>query len=131
MLKIVFGFLIVALFAQEPVIDLDRQVLSTRPHTGTYLELVEIQAVHRDGTGARGVISCSGSWIKYQDSKNQPIVAGWNLPFKTDSRGLIILNPGIGDFEEEPMRCASEDSHGHLGFTNFQTPTNRVTIIVE
>lgn len=133
MLKIVFSFLIVALFAQDGdiLMQMEREKLTTS-RSYPLLDMVTIRAIHADGTSARGSINCTGSWEKYGDTgrNNAPLKYGWRLPFKTDSRGAIILNPRTGDFAEDPMYCQAIDKHGHMGETRFTTPTRYQEIIV-
>lgn len=128
MLKIVYFLLTVALFAQETDRPLEQQRDSI--YNGTYYEMVSIQAVHADGTAARGSIACHGDWWKHQDSKNHTFIGGEWFPFETDSRGVVILNPYVEDFPEDPLDCRAVDRHGHTGKTRFTTPAPHIQIIV-
>ncbi len=87
------------LFAQTPEEvqrDYDRAV--GRVQGGSRHALVTIRARHEDGTPLRGFIQCSGYWQKYQDRQNdEEIEFVKHLPFKTDSRGAIAMNPLLAD----------------------------------
>lgn len=121
--------LVLLLFAQEAdvvqVIDRERMTAQGQlPWVG----MITVIARHADGSPARGAISCSGAWFKYQDGPKQD--GGWNHPFETDSRGAIILNPFNGTYEEDPMVCTALDKHGHTGSVSFTMPTERQEIVV-
>lgn len=128
MLRIVFSLLTVVLFAQESdvVQQLERERLAVqepRPFTS----MVRVTAVHMDGTPARGSISCTGNWLKFDEKP----VGGWRIPFETDSHGSIILNPWMGDYEEDPLICYATDKHGHQGHVTFTMPSRYAEITVQ
>lgn len=83
----------VALGLQEPEIDLDRERLAMRDGSG--LAMVTLIATYPDGTPVRGEIQCGGNWHKHQDGN--PEQYGPSLPFVTDSRGAVIMNPHLSD----------------------------------
>lgn len=93
------------LLAQSPDDDkasLERDRLATI--NGSPYGLITIIARHVDGSPVRGYISCSGVWMKHEDGG--PEEWALNMPFKTDSRGAIVMNPNI---EDEWMVCQSAD----------------------
>lgn len=94
-------------------IDLEQERL--RMFNGTEHALVTLIARHADGSLARGTIACQGLWFKYQDKKDEQ-AWDWALPFKTDSRGAIIMNPHL---EDGSMDCTAIDSHLHTGRAQF------------
>ena len=72
--------------------DLDAERRRATPATKTIYSLITIIATYDDGTPVYpGTIGCSGYWFKYIDE--QTIVFEEGLPFSTDARGAIILNP--------------------------------------
>lgn len=77
---------------QEPAIDLEREARALRE--GSRLALITLIAQYPDGTPHRGVIQCAGSWFKHQEG---PVQYGTSLPFQTDSRGAIVMNPALAD----------------------------------
>ncbi len=95
---------------------------------GSYRALLTIIAVHEDGTPVRGYIRCSGWWIKYEDDPARTF-AGEALPFKTDSRGAIVMNPHLDD---EDMYCWSTDKgkHGvvHIYFAHDPVGIHRIVL---
>lgn len=119
--------------AQEPteerLLEWEKWRAVGRP---TLVNMIEIQAIHfTDGSPARGTISCNGYWIKFQDEKNQPLLEGTGLPFKTDSRGVIIMNPWVGMYDEEdPLICRATDVHGHTGSGMVTMPARKMLIQV-
>lgn len=99
------GVLVGLLLAQSPDEDmasLEQDRLATI--NGSPYGLITIIARHVDGTPVRGYISCSGVWMKHEDGG--PEEWALNLPFKTDSRGAIVMNPRIAD---EWIVCTSVD----------------------
>ena len=62
---------------------------------GSPLAMLTIVARYQDGTPFRGFISCSGEWFKHSDEETS--LTGPSLPFRTDSRGAVILNPHTTD----------------------------------
>jgi len=73
--------------------DLERERLSTG--NGSPLAMITVIARYEDGSPVRGEISCSGNWFKHEDG--DPQFSGPALPFRTDSRGAVILNPHLDD----------------------------------
>jgi hypothetical protein len=102
------GFL---LLQEDPTIRRDRY----RLYDGSKFAIVTLVAEHADGTPARGWISCDGHWTKHRDEDTT--VGGWNLPFTTDARGAIILNPHY--YEDEMLNCRAWDKHLHSGESSF------------
>ena len=90
-----------SLSAQEPEIDLERERHAMR--TGSDYALITLIAQHEDGTPVRGFIQCAGNWHKYQEG---PQLYGEALPFATDARGAIVMNPHLSD---EYIVCWSRD----------------------
>jgi hypothetical protein len=76
-------------FSQASEPTLDEQFARIQP-AGTVHALLTIIAEFEDGSPARGVIQCNGTWYKHQED-DQPLLP--QLPFKTDSRGAVIMNP--------------------------------------
>lgn len=125
-LALVF-ILTAALCAQTNEVDqLQRERYAIRG--GTLEEMVVVQAVHEDGTPAKGTIACEGLWRKFDENP----ISGYNLPFVTDSRGVAIFNPWIGMFDNEgnDMTCSATDRHGHKGWASWPMPTSHATITV-
>jgi hypothetical protein len=77
---------------QQPEIDLDAEYLALQ--TGSRLAMVTLIAVDEAGLPVRGTIQCGGVWRKFQDDAELFIEA---LPFVTDSRGAIVMNPALDD----------------------------------
>jgi hypothetical protein len=127
MLRIVFTFLIAAAFAQDGdrALELERLTIQERL---PFVSMLRVTARHTDGSAARGSISCSGAWFKFQDGPKQE--GDWNFPFVTDSTGSIILNPWIGTYEDDPMVCTALDKHGHSGSSSFLLPSRYQEITV-
>ena len=99
------GVLIGLLLAQSPDDDmasLEQDRLATI--NGSPYALITLIAQHVDGSPVRGYIQCSGVWTKHQDG--QPEEFEWAMPFKTDMRGAIVMNPHI---EHEWIVCSSRD----------------------
>jgi hypothetical protein len=114
-----------ALFMQQDVVrQLQLEKLSLSPQQPNAY-MVEIHAVHEDGTGARGTITCDGLWRKFDEQET----VEWNLPFATDSRGVAIFNPWIGDYEDG-MHCTARDTHQHIGQVSFWLPASHIQIVV-
>ena len=78
------------LVSQMP--DLDQEFRLTR--AGSPQGLVTIIAQYPDGRPARGTISCSGWWRKFQEGAEDYALS---MPFVTDSRGAIGMNPSLDD----------------------------------
>lgn len=104
--KASLAFVVMLSMAQEPT--LEREYASTRK-AGSGLALITLIAIHEDGTPVRGFISCSGVWFKHADE--QTVTQGLSLPFATDARGAIVMNPSLDD---EWIVCRSE-AHGASG----------------
>ncbi len=121
------SFLIAVLLAQLPDYDpqLERERFAAEG-TPSIMVMVRLTAVHTDGSPARGSISCSGIWRKYDETE----IGGGGLPFATDSTGSIILNPWIGDYEDDPLTCTALDKHGHQGSIRFTMPSDYQEITV-
>lgn len=118
--------LALALFAQsDDIANLQRERYAAQD-VHTFMDMVSVQAVHEDGTPARGSISCEGLWTKYDER----IVAEWNLPFVTDSRGVSIFNPWIGEYTDDVMTCSALDRHGHRGSASWPMPVSHAEIVV-
>ena len=98
---------LLALLVQLPEPDLYREFRATQ--TGTPHAIVSLIAIEADGTPVRGTIQCSGYWFKYADEETT--AEGWALPFVTDARGAIVMNPRTTD---APFLCWSE-IRGHRG----------------
>lgn len=123
-------FLVLLLAAQEgDVVQIIERERMSAQNQRPFVGMVTVIARHDDGSPARGAISCSGSWFKFQDGPKQD--GGWDLPFETDSRGAVVLNPFVGDYEEDPMICTALDKHGHVGRVSFTMPARQVEIIVK
>lgn len=71
--------------------------------------MVTLIATYPDGSPARGQIRCAGIWFKHADETE--LLVGEALPFETDSRGAVIVNPHVSD---EWIECWSE-SRGYYG----------------
>ena len=71
---------------------------------GSPFAMVTLIALHEDGSPVRGYIRCSGVWTKHQDG--QPEEYEWGMPFKTDMRGAVVMNPHIA---HEWIVCSSND----------------------
>lgn len=122
------SFLLVALLQipDDAETQLEHERLSIRAGVLPQVEVVRVRSVHRDGTPARGSISCSGTWRKFDET---PTYDEW-LPFKTDTTGAILLNPWIGDYQDDPMVCSALDRHGHTGSVTFTMPSSYQEITV-
>lgn len=81
------------LLAQSPEPTLERDYLRT--FTGSPQQLVCIIATDAEGRPYRGYVSCSGWWFKYADEDTT--ANGYALPFLTDARGAIVMNPHRDD----------------------------------
>lgn len=126
--KVVRSFLIPALLLQLPQLsdrELDRERDTARGQR-PWVAMVRIRAVHADGSPARGSISCSGYWRKFDETEQ----GGWGIPFETDSTGSIIMNPWLGDYEDDLLVCSALDQHSHTGSVGFNMPTSYVEITV-
>jgi hypothetical protein len=86
--------------------------------------MVTLIAVHRDGTPVRGFIRCLGFWWKHADEHQ--VIEGVALPFATDSRGAVIMNPRLAD---KQITCWSEDRGMH-GEVTVNLATTSVAHIV-
>jgi len=127
MLKTVCSICLVALFAQRA--DVVQSLEHDRRAVEQYRPadyLIELQALHLDGSPARGTIACSGYWRKFDEREE----SGPNLPFATDARGVIILNPWLGTFDDTRMDCTADDAHGHHGVGSFDDGATRGVIYV-
>lgn len=122
--------LLLALVAQQSDVDsVDQLQYEKYAAEGAtpFDDMITIQAVHfEDGTPARGTIACNGWWRKFDETQQ----GDYNLPFKTDSRGVIVMNPWIGQYRYGPMICSALDVHGHTGTGAVKMPTNRMLIQV-
>jgi hypothetical protein len=110
------------LLAQTAEPGLEEEFLNARNGTGT--ALVTLIAVHMDGTPVRGFIQCAGEWMKYADEED--VLWGVALPFKTDSRGAVVMNPHL-EFEE--IRCWSQDK-GMRGEVTVELSGTHIETIV-
>ena len=102
------GLLIAALLmTTEPNLEQDyAQTLD-----GSALAMVTVMARYPDGRPVRGYIQCSGNWFKHQDG---PInLEAQSMPFRTDSRGAVILNPHLSD-EWLICWCEQDGMTGHV-----------------
>lgn len=91
--------------------------------------MITLMAEHMDGTPARGTIGCSGGWFKHADEEETSY--GPYLPFTTDSRGAIVLNPGWGDYdEEEPLQCEARSGEQRGTVSVVPEDGQRYTIVV-
>jgi hypothetical protein len=104
-----------SLLAQDPAIDLETERLALV--TGSPHALITLIAEYADGTPVRGVIQCAGTWRKYQDGVEFYTEA---LPFATDSRGAVIMNPHV---EDEAIVCWSQQD-GVIGRTTVTFDAN-------
>lgn len=120
------SFLITLLLAPQLPADLLQQERDSALGSRPWSAMLRIRAVHKDGSPARGSISCSGYWHKF-DEKD---LGGWGIPFETDSTGAIVMNPWVGDYEEDLLTCSALDRHNHTGSVSFNMPTNYVEITV-
>ena len=112
---------VLALLAvQQPAIDLETESQALRP--GSPLAMVTLIATYPDGTPLRGFIQCGGSWYHHTDNSDDIEVVE-ALPFRTDSRGAIIVNPHL---EDEWIVCWAEQ-HGAAGKVMVEL-TERPTI---
>ncbi len=73
--------------------DLERERLAVS--NGSPLAMITVIARYQDGRPFRGSIQCSGEWFKHADEDATP--SGPSLPFRTDARGAVILNPHLTD----------------------------------
>ncbi len=92
------------LFAQAPEPFTVEEELYRLQHQGPANHVVTMIATHVDGSPLRGYIQCGGYWTKHVDEDTT--IGAPNLPFKTDSRGAVIFNPGI---EDTWIFCFAED----------------------
>lgn len=76
---------------------------------GSELAMVTLIATYPDGSPVRGVIRCAGTWFKHADE--QTVFFAPELPFQTDSRGAVIMNPHLDD---EWIDCWCE-ANGYVG----------------
>lgn len=106
------GFLLLSLLVTQAP-DLERELKATR--NGTDHALITIIARHADGRPYRGAIQCSGQWFKHEDG--DVVYSGTALPFQTDSRGAIVMNPKQ---EDVGMLCWAG---GGQVIVNFSDPT--------
>lgn len=110
---------IVALLAvQAPDVDLEQDSLLTR--SGSAQAMVTLIATYPDGTPLRGFIQCGGTWFKHADEAD--VLEGEALPFRTDSRGAIIVNPHV---EDEWITCwaSGDGAHGKVLVELSDRPT--------
>jgi hypothetical protein len=115
--------LVALLLTQEPAIDLERDRLAM--YDGSHLALITLIAQYEDGTPARGYIACEGSWYKHAD-RDEDTAVGIGLPFKTDARGAIVMNPLLSD---EWIECfASKD--GYYGRVRVEFSDQRPAQVV-
>jgi hypothetical protein len=113
---------IALLLAQEPSGELWEDYLATQG--GSSQALVTLIAQHVDGTPVRGYIRCAGWWVKYEDDPARTF-AGTSLPFETDARGAIVMNPQVTD---EQIFCWSEDK-GMRGEVSVDLMSRHVVVI--
>lgn len=92
------------LLAQAPFEPLTLEQDYLRTKSGSGMAMVTLIALHEDGTPLRGYISCAGSWFKHQDG--EPTFYASSLPFRTDARGAIVMNPSL---EDEWIACSATD----------------------
>ena len=85
------SFAALLLIGQEGDLEQDYQ----RAHRGSRLAMLTIIATYADGSPMRGTIACGGWWFKHQDGADHITVEA--LPFATDARGAVILNPHLDD----------------------------------
>lgn len=114
-----------ALLLIGPEPDLEQDYLATRD--GSRLAMVTVICRRADGRPVRGTIQCAGYWFKHQDG--EPVFYGSSLPFQTDSRGAIVMNPAVAD---EWMTCWCED-HGTRGEVTVEfahDPAQVVEIVI-
>lgn len=93
--------LILTAFLVTQMPDLEQELRLARG--GSEVAMITLIARYADGTPVRGEIQCAGWWRKFQDG--EPEVYAQSLPFKTDSRGAIVMNPSLAD---EWIVCWSE-----------------------
>ena len=111
------------LVTQEPIIDLDfdRRAL----WGGSPLAAITFIARYEDGRPVRGFVRCLGTWYKHADEDT--VMYASELPFKTDSRGAVIMNPHVDD---EWIQCyVAQD--GYYGETRVEFDRDHPTAIVE
>jgi SH3-like domain-containing protein len=116
-------------FAQQPIPEEQQlQIDRMRAYGQSPVNMIQIQAVHfADGTPARGIIACNGWWRKFDEKED----GGWSWPFKTDSRGVIIMNPWVDTYgEDDPLICKATDIHGHTGSASVEMPAQKMLIQV-
>jgi hypothetical protein len=92
---------------------------------GSAFALVTLIAVHVDGTPVRGFIRCDGEWFKYADEED--VLWGVALPFKTDARGAVVMNPHL---DIEQLHCWSEDRGMRGDVTVDLSDTHIETIVL-
>lgn len=114
---------LMGLLVQAPAIDLERESLAMRH--GSRLAMVTLIASHPDGSPVRGHIQCAGSWFKHEDD-NRRVWHGPSLPFETDSRGAVIMNPALAD---EWIHCWATD-RGRRGDVTVDLAGTHVAHIV-
>lgn len=112
--------LIVALLMQEPDLIKDYQHAYGN---GSELAMVTLIARYPDGSPVRGFIRCAGTWFKHADEER--IFYGPELPFQTDSRGAVIMNPSV---EDEYIECWSQE-RGYYGRVRVDFSVERPTRI--
>lgn len=116
------ALLLVALVLAEPDLASEWRAM----HTTSTKALLTIQAQTPDGVPVRGEIACTGHWYKYQDGPIQ--FSGEALPFQTDSRGAIVMNPSV---EDEAITCWMEH-RGQRGTVaiNFVADATQVVALI-
>jgi hypothetical protein len=74
-----------------PDLEHDRKATAN----GSPLAMLTVIARYPDGTPFRGAIRCGGEWYRHADEPDKPVMQA--LPFRTDSRGAVIVNPQVED----------------------------------
>ena len=114
-----------SLIALEPNLEQDYN----RTLNGSPLAMVMVIARYPDGKPFRGVIRCTGEWYKHADEPDHLTLPA--MPFKTDGRGAVVLNPHLSD---ESITCWATDAAGVTGKTvvtfDAERPTGRFEIVL-
>lgn len=113
--------LLLMMLAQvERPIDLDRERRLALYGEGSPHMLITVKAEYLDGRPMfPGTIGCTGYWYKHVDEQTK--VWAWMLPFSTDSRGAIGLNPLAYYDDEEPyvLTCEAMDAQKRSATRSF------------